>query len=444
MKKNTFLIVIFVTIFSFFLGCKKNTDPRLPPVTPTDLTAIVVSSTQVNLTWVDKSTNETGFKLERKTPNSQYAVIATLGVNATNFSDVGLTPGATYTYRVYAYNETGNSPSYSNEVTVSLIGLATLTTTDIQNITAIEATSGGNITNDGGGTISSRGVVWSSSVNPTIALATKTTDGNGSGLFGSSISGLTTNTKYYVRAYATNAAGTAYGNELSFTTNSINVKNGLIAFFPFSGNAGDSSGNNNHGKIYGGIVSTTDRFGNANKAYLFDGQTGYIDVPSLNSLAYKPITYSTWISVNDYLPTNQSFRFKSIVGRNTDYILNAGEIGLYAGFGVDDNTFLFWRGGGYPNLPLVSHPTSRLIPALKTWIHIVFTQNLNGDWQWFMNGKLSNSGNFTDPLDYYNFFRIGGDNIFTRGNTFWDGKIDDLRIYNRVLSQQEITYLASQ
>lgn len=220
--------------------------------------------------------------------------------------------------------------------------------------------------------------------------------------------------------------------------------NGLIAFFPFSGNAGDSSGNNNHGKIYGGVISTTDRSGNVNRAYLFDGQTGYIDVPSLNSLAYKPITYSTWIFLNEYLPTNQSFRFKSIVGRNTDFILNAGEIGLHAGYGVNDNTFLFWRGGGFPALPLVSHPSSKLIPALKTWIHIVFTLNSNGDWQWFMNGKLSNSGNFSDPLDYYNFFRIGADNILTRGNTFWDGKIDDLRIYNRVLSQQEITNLSAQ
>lgn len=444
MKSVQLWLVAGVIFCGILISCKKSADPIIPPLTPTDLTAVVVSPTQVNLSWVDKSTNETGFKLERKTPTTQFSVIGTLGSNATSFSDVGLTPGATYTYRVYAYNDAGNSPSYSNEVTVTLIGLATLTTTDVLNITAIDASSGGTITNDGGGPVSARGVVWSTATGPTVSLSTKTSDGSGAGSFGSYISGLTANTKYYVRAYATNAAGTAYGNEISFTTNSINVKNGLIAFFPFSGNAGDSSGNNNHGKIYGGIVSTTDRFGNANKAYLFDGQTGYIDVPTLNSLAYKPLTYSTWISVNDYLPTNQSFRFKSIVGRNTDYVLNAGELGLYAGYGVDDNTFLFWRGGGYPNLPLVSHPTSRLVPALKTWIHIVFTLNSNGDWQWFLNGKLSNSGNFTDPLDYYNFFRIGGDNIITRGNTFWDGKIDDLRIYNRVLSQQEISFLFSQ
>jgi uncharacterized protein (TIGR02145 family) len=80
------------------------------------------------------------------------------------------------------------------------------------------ASSGGNITNDGGGNITARGVIWSTSQNPTIALTTKTTDGTGTGSFTSSITGLSPGTVYYVRAYATNSAGTAYGNQQTLTT----------------------------------------------------------------------------------------------------------------------------------------------------------------------------------------------------------------------------------
>jgi hypothetical protein len=95
--------------------------------------------------------------------------------------------------------------------------LPTLTTTAVSAITATTATSGGNITSDGGSAVTARGVVWSTATNPTVALSTKTSDGTGTGSFVSSITGLTNGTQYYVRAYATTSAGTAYGNEVSFT-----------------------------------------------------------------------------------------------------------------------------------------------------------------------------------------------------------------------------------
>ncbi len=91
-------------------------------------------------------------------------------------------------------------------------------TSTITAISAESATSGGNILADGGATVCFRGVCWSTSSNPTIALSTKTVDGTGRGSFTSSITGLTEITTYYVRSYATNAAGTAYGNEVVFTT----------------------------------------------------------------------------------------------------------------------------------------------------------------------------------------------------------------------------------
>src|ERR1035437_587115 len=94
--------------------------------------------------------------------------------------------------------------------------IATITTTAASAITATTATSGGNITSDGGSTITARGVCWNTSAGPTVANS-KTIDGTGTGVFASSVTGLTAGT-YYIRAYATNSAGTAYGNEIIFTT----------------------------------------------------------------------------------------------------------------------------------------------------------------------------------------------------------------------------------
>ncbi len=98
-----------------------------------------------------------------------------------------------------------------------ILALATLTTTTASSITNSSASSGGNITSNGGATITARGVCWSTSANPTIAN-NKTIDGTGTGTFISSITLLSGDSTYYVRAYATNSVGTAYGNQISFTT----------------------------------------------------------------------------------------------------------------------------------------------------------------------------------------------------------------------------------
>lgn len=94
----------------------------------------------------------------------------------------------------------------------------TIKTAPVSSLSATNGTSGGYITDDGGLTISARGLVWSTSRNPTTSVSTKTTNGSGTGLYTSSLTNLTSSTTYYVRAYATNAAGTAYGNEQTFTT----------------------------------------------------------------------------------------------------------------------------------------------------------------------------------------------------------------------------------
>jgi len=93
-----------------------------------------------------------------------------------------------------------------------------LSTTTASTITSTSAISGGNVTSDGGVTITSRGVCWSTSPSPTIALSTKTTETGTTGSFTSLITGLSANTIYYIRAYATNDTGTGYGNQDSIKT----------------------------------------------------------------------------------------------------------------------------------------------------------------------------------------------------------------------------------
>jgi uncharacterized protein (TIGR02145 family) len=99
----------------------------------------------------------------------------------------------------------------------------TLNTTSVSGISGTTANSGGTITDAGGDSVTVRGVVWSTTPGPTVALPTKTSNGTGTGSFTSNLSGLSINTTYYVRAYATNAVGTAYGNEISFTTLNLPV-----------------------------------------------------------------------------------------------------------------------------------------------------------------------------------------------------------------------------
>jgi hypothetical protein len=102
-----------------------------------------------------------------------------------------------------------------NGCTATLPLVQTLSTSGI---TTTTANSGGNVSNDGGASILSKGVVWSTSPLPTISLSTKTINGTGTGLFNSTITGLIANTTYYLRAYATNSVGTAYGAQITFTT----------------------------------------------------------------------------------------------------------------------------------------------------------------------------------------------------------------------------------
>ncbi|MCX6183973.1 MAG: fibronectin type III domain-containing protein, partial [Flavobacterium sp.] len=225
--KNRFLQFSIATLVVLFFGCSTSSDGNgnstttVVPIVPTNLTAVLVNN-QVLLNWNDSSTNEMGFKIDRKEGTAAWSVnYATVANDIETYTDAAVTAGSTYTYRVYSYNSVGPSLGYSNPITVTIstaITLATLTTTAVSGITTTAAATGGTITSDGGAAIIARGIVWSNLPNPTIDLPTQTSDDSGIGTFTSTISGLNPNWDYHVRAYATNSAGTAYGNEITFTT----------------------------------------------------------------------------------------------------------------------------------------------------------------------------------------------------------------------------------
>ncbi len=154
------------------------------------------------------------------TPNPTVANSKTAdGSGLGNFVSIatGLLPGTTYYVRGYATNATGTG--YGNQLTFNTVAsVPALTSVEATGITHIAATSGGNITSENGSPIISRGVCWATVQNPTI-LDSKTNNGSGTGTFSSSLIDLTPGTTYYLRAYATNSAGTAYGNQVTFRTN---------------------------------------------------------------------------------------------------------------------------------------------------------------------------------------------------------------------------------
>jgi uncharacterized protein (TIGR02145 family) len=117
----------------------------------------------------------------------------------------------------YHLNQQGNGDCPGSTVTLSVSTSVNITTAAVSEISSNAATTGGNITNDGGNPITQRGVCWSTSPNPTTS-DNITNNGNGLGSFTSSLSELAANTTYYIRAYAINSAGIFYGNEVSFTT----------------------------------------------------------------------------------------------------------------------------------------------------------------------------------------------------------------------------------
>jgi uncharacterized protein (TIGR02145 family) len=216
MKKLIFIITILV----FFYSCKK--DAALPVL----LTQDVFDITYREATSGGNVTNDGGAQvIERglcwNTSGSPTIdddfVKGGMGLGPFRKNITALSPGTNYYLRAYATNSAGTG--YGNEITFATVQLEVpvLATYPITFTSQTSITTGGYITEENGSHPTKRGVCWNTSPNPTIDLSTRTSDGTLNGNFYSKISGLIPGTTYYLRAYATNDAGTGYGNEFKFT-----------------------------------------------------------------------------------------------------------------------------------------------------------------------------------------------------------------------------------
>jgi hypothetical protein len=147
--------------------------------------------------------------------NSVTVTSAVTNTTTYNRNITGLIPNTTYYARAYATNSF--TTTYGAELSFTTLNYATVVTNTVSNITGSSALADGSVTNDGGSSVSQRGFCWSTLPNPTTANS-YTASGSGLGTFTSSINSLTANTVYYIRAYAINSVGTAYGNQITFTT----------------------------------------------------------------------------------------------------------------------------------------------------------------------------------------------------------------------------------
>ncbi len=191
------------------------------PTTPSSLAAVAVSSSRIDLTWTDRSNNETGFKIERKEAGGSYSQIATVAANTTTYSNTGLSADKTYYYRVRAYNSAGNS-AYSNEVSVTTsvpAAPSNLSATTLSN-TEIYLYWDDNSNNETGFKIERKKAGGSYSQIDTVeANVTTYTD-----------SGLSTNTTYYYRVRAYNSIGNStYCTEVSAATTFLGSPSNLVA-----------------------------------------------------------------------------------------------------------------------------------------------------------------------------------------------------------------------
>lgn len=202
--------------------------------------------------------------------------------------------------------------------------------------------------------------------------------------------------------------------------------NGLVAYYPFNGNANDVSGNNNNGTVHGATL-TTDRFGNQNSAYDFiSSNKNYISLPTtLGTWGTSNFSLSVWIKCHTLL-------FGDIFAkRNTESYANYWELKTTS-FGICESTQ-----STSSILPLVSSLT------VDIWYNIVVTRNLN-QLSIYLNGKLDNSltTNIIHNITNSNQAEIGSQVAPISGVIgCFNGLIDDIRLYNRAINLNEISAL---
>ena len=203
----------------------------------------------------------------------------------------------------------------------------------------------------------------------------------------------------------------------------------LIAWYPFTGNANDSSGKGNNGTVIGATL-TTDRFGNANSAYLFNGSGNMITLPILTKLnGSSHVTINAWVKATTG---------GSILAHWISTSANIGSpIGLI--FGPSDKMAVYTAVNGGQD---ITTDTGLIIKNQWTMMTLIFDGSISNQanrlYAYINNQKIAFTSFSTAPTVPSSLGTIA---TFSEIGTSLNGTIDDIRIYNRVLSQNEVTSL---
>jgi hypothetical protein len=209
------------------------------------------------------------------------------------------------------------------------------------------------------------------------------------------------------------------------------LSDGLVAYYPFNGNANDESENGNNGTVHGATLAM-DKFGNNNAAYYFNGNS-YISINDSNSFDLNSLTISAWFSTNTLEGYQDIFRQQ----KNTDF---GGIIGLrITGNQIEWIFFAFGEPSGKQGKTLNANLST------NQWYHVAWTKD-HGQCKVYVNGveQVTNNSEATDQTSrsVANPY-IGVCNDGFGFNSFLNGTIDGIRIYNRALSETEIHQLYS-
>jgi uncharacterized protein (TIGR02145 family) len=220
-------------------------------------------------------------------------------------------------------------------------------------------------------------------------------------------------------------------NGMNPYTSSSNLTNGLVAYYPFNGNATDASGNGNNGIVTGAVL-TNDRFGNANSAYQFNGFPDIINCGHNSSLQLtNSLTMALWFKSTDPNPTGQYLLSKSIIPLNYEYDF---EIVTYQSI----SQFVATVGG--INFVEIGTGTN---PTINNWHFAAVTFAYPGYLKLFYDGSLIDSVPTIGSIAPTSQDLVIGC-IRPTGEPpirYFKGYIDDIRIYNRPLNNCELTQL---
>jgi GH18 family chitinase len=224
------------------------------------------------------------------------------------------------------------------------------------------------------------------------------------------------------------------------------IDDGLIAHFPFDGNADDATGHGNDGVVSGAIL-TTDRFGNPNSAYLFSDPYDRIDTPPLlGDLATNSFTISMWVEQVEQITGNQPRLYEQGDGD----VHPAVQLIMDQRPGLSDclRAQLNETAGG--EFVWVSfgtcfgHGTPLGWAGSQEWHHVAYVfETGTSTISIFVDGSISDSDSFSFPdIDLSSFpSTIGNNNAVLPADAAWNGRIDEVRIYDRALNEQEVRSL---